>query len=124
LRSLPGNDPAIQKWFQQIDAVKIAFDAALFSAEQGIAAGRATDCQSLARQSTALLKVLPALQRLSSPGAGELATTLQPMLMSMSQLAADCVAGDFAAARSLLPAAVAQQADAQGRVDEILDGDA
>jgi hypothetical protein len=123
LRSLPGNDPGIQKWFRQIDAVKIAFDAALFSAEKGIAAGRAADCQSLARQSTALLNLLPTLQRLPTPGAADLAGALQPMLTTMSELARVCAAGDFAAARSMLGTAVSQQAEAQGRVDEILDGD-
>jgi hypothetical protein len=120
--AIPGTDPAIQRWFLDSGAAKIAVNDALLRAERGVAEGTAAECKPL---SSALQKLSGALPKLAavSPAGQRLAAAIQPPLATFDTAATACLAKNFAAARTALDAGVVQQADAQATVDEILDGD-
>jgi hypothetical protein len=121
---MPGADPAIQKWFQALDKAKGAFDQALFEAEQAIATKTAARCQSLSQTATSIDARLPGLRGVSPTAGAAIADTLHPLMTTMLSVADSCTKGDFVAAQTLLTqTAIPQQADAQERIDEILDGD-
>jgi hypothetical protein len=118
---IPGTDPAIQRWFLSSGAVKVAFNNALLRAERGVASGSAADCQPLDTAVRALSAALPKLGALS-PAGQKLAAAIQPPVSTFRAAATACLAKDFAAAKTSLDTGVRQQAEAQGTVDEILDG--
>jgi t-SNARE complex subunit (syntaxin) len=119
---IPGTDPAIQRWFLDNDAAKVAFNDALLRAERGVAGHTASECTPLRSAVDRLNKVLPKLAALS-PAGQKLAAAMQPAVTTFDSAATACLAKNFAAAQTALDSAVLQQADAQARVDEILDGD-
>jgi hypothetical protein len=119
---IPGTDAAIQRWYLNNGAVKVAFNDALFRAERGVASGNASECRPLDVAGRALSAVLPKLKGLS-PAGQKLAAAIQPPITTFETAAQACLAGNFAAARTALDAGIVQQADAQATVDEILDGD-
>lgn len=121
-RPIPGTDAAIQRWFLDNEGRKVKFNDALLRAERAVAGGDAAGCRPLDAAARALSAALPALGRLS-PAGQQLAATMQAPLTTFAAAAAACLANDFAAARNALDSGVVQQADAQQRVDEILDGD-
>ena len=121
---MPGDDPAIQRWFLGIDRAKTAFDQALFQAERGIGTKTAADCQALKRTSTAIQAKLPTLRAVSSPAGAALAGVVDPMMTTMVSIADSCLSGNFVSAQTLLTqTGIPQQANVQARIDEILDGD-
>lgn len=120
--SIPGTDPAIQRWFLDNGGAKVAFNNALLRAERGVAAGRSTECRPLAATARVLLNVLPRLEGLSVAG-HKLGAAYQIPVATFSVAASQCQAGDFPAAKAALDLGVSQQAEAQTEVDEILDGD-
>jgi|GEM_PF-2672801 len=120
--SIPGTDPAIQRWFLDNDAAKVAFNDALLRAERGVAGRTAPECKPLGSAIVRLTKVLPKLAALS-PAGQRLAAALQPAVTTFDSAATACLARNFPAAQLALDAGVVQQADAQAMVDEILDGD-
>lgn len=119
---IPGTDPAIQRWFLDNDAAKVAFDDALLRAERGVASRTASECKPLASAIARLDKVLPKLAALS-PAGQRLAAAIQPAVTTFDSAATACQARNFPAAQLALDSGVVQQADAQAAVDEILDGD-
>lgn len=119
---IPATDPAIQRWFLDNDAAKVAFNDALLRAERGVAGRTASECKPLGSAIARLDKVLPKLAALS-PAGGQLAAAIQPAVTTFGSAATACLAKDFPAAQLALDAGVAQQAEAQAVVDEILDGD-
>jgi hypothetical protein len=119
---IPGTDPAIQRWYLSNGAAKIAFNDALFAAEQAIPGHNASGCNRLDVAARGLLAVLPQLAGLS-PAGQKLAAAMQPAITTFGTAAQACLAGNFAAAQTALDAGIVQQADAQTTVDEILDGD-
>lgn len=119
---IPGTDPAIQRWFLDSGAAKVAFNDALLRAERGVVAHTASQCTSLSIAIQGLDKVLPRLAALSAAGQ-KLAAVIQPTLTTFGSAATACLARNFSAAQLALDAGVVQQADAQATVDEILDGD-
>ncbi|MDQ1720633.1 MAG: hypothetical protein QOI26_367 [Pseudonocardiales bacterium] len=120
--SVPGTDPAIQRWFLGNGARKVAFNDALLRAERGVASANAPECRPLEVAARALSVVLPKLAALSAAGQ-KLATAIQPPIATFGTAAQACLAKDFPAAKTSLDLGVVQQADAQTTVDEILDGD-
>ncbi|MDQ1743160.1 MAG: hypothetical protein QOE23_1499 [Pseudonocardiales bacterium] len=121
-RPIPGTDPAIQHWFLDNGAAKVAFNNALLRAERGVANRSASECKPLSAAVGQLEKVLPKLAALS-PAGQKLAAALQPAVATFDSAATACLARDFPAAQAALDTGVGQQADAQADVDEILDGD-
>ncbi len=121
-QAIPATDPAIQRWFLDNGAEKDRFNDALLRAQQAVAGKNPTGCRSLDAGTRGLASALPALERLS-PAGQKLASTMRVPLTSFASAAASCLAGDFAAARAALDTGVAQQADAQHEVDEILEGE-
>jgi hypothetical protein len=121
-RAIPGTDAAIQRWFLNNGAVKVRFNDALLRAETAVASGDTTGCQPLGAEARALSSVLSALGRLS-PAGEKLAAAMQAPLTSFEAAASACVNKDFPTAQNALNSGVAQQAEAQEAVDEILDGD-
>ncbi|MDQ1739041.1 MAG: hypothetical protein QOE53_693 [Pseudonocardiales bacterium] len=121
-RPVPGTDPAIQRWFLDNGAAKVAFNDALLRAERGVASGTASECKPLSIATQILNKALPKLTTLSAAGQ-KLVAAIQPALTTFGAAATACLAKDFATARTSLDAGIVQQADGQAMVDEILDGD-
>lgn len=119
---IPATDPAIQRWFLDNGGSKVRFNDALLGAQRAVAAKNAAGCQPLDAGTRALASTLPALERLS-PAGQKLASTMRVPLTTFAAAAAACLAGDFAAARAGLDTGVAQQADAQHEIDEILEGE-
>lgn len=119
---VPGTDPAIQRWFLDNDAAKVAFNDALLRAERGVASRTASECKPLSSAIARLDKVLPKLAALS-PAGQRLAAAIQPAVTTFDSAATACQARNFPAAQLALDSGVVQQADAQATVDEILDGD-
>ena len=64
---IPGADPSIQHWFLRVANAQIAFDNALFRAEQGIAKHVAWMCRPLQHKAQPLLSALPSLRNNPSP---------------------------------------------------------
>lgn len=120
--AIPGTDPAIQRWFLNNGAAKVASNDALLRAERGTAAGKAAECQPLVASSRVLLNVLPKLKGLSVAGQ-KLAAAMQTPVATFGLAGSQCVAGDFSAAKATLDLGVSQQREAQSSIDEILDGD-
>jgi hypothetical protein len=120
--AIPGTDPAIQRWFLNNGAAKVAFNNALLRAERGVAAAKTAECQPLATSARVLVNVLPKLKGLS-PAGQKLAAALEAPVATFGVAASQCLAGDFVAAKATLDVGVTQLADAQATVDEILDGD-
>jgi hypothetical protein len=125
---IPGDDPAIQRWFLAIDKAKWAYDNALFKAEQVIfspspSASSASACQPLVQTVKAILAALPKLRSVSPPAGASIADAVQPLMDTMQQVGAACVSMNFTTARSLLATGIPQQASAQAAIDAILDGD-
>jgi hypothetical protein len=120
--SIPGTDPAIQRWFLSSGAIKVAFNDALLRAERGVASSNAAECRPLDAAARALSVVLPKLAALSQAGQ-KLAAAIQPPITTFGTAAQACLAKNFPGAQTSLEAGIVQQADAQATVDEILDGD-
>jgi hypothetical protein len=125
---MPGTDPHVQAWFKGAEKVQIAFDNALFKAEQDIAAGRGTsNCSALRDMTSKILAVLPKLAALPAGGA-LMAAQYTPPVQQFAEVAAQCASGNFAQARALLgdesSGAIAAYGKAQEQVDEILDAGA
>lgn len=123
-RRIPGDDPSIQRWFLKVGKAQVAFDNALFRAEQGIARHVTSMCRPLDRKVQSILSALPRLRNIRSRAGSEIADAIEPGMKTFKQMGDRCAAGDFAGARVLMPTGVRQQADAQTKLDEILDGDA
>jgi hypothetical protein len=119
---IPGTDPVIQRWFLDNGAAKIAFNDALLRAERGVASGTASECKPLRDAVQTLGKGLSKLAAVSAAGQ-KLAAAIQPALTTFDSAATACLAKNFPGAQTALDVGVAQQADAQATVDEILDGD-
>ena len=121
--AIPGTDPAIQRWFLLLDRAKTAFDKALFQAERGVANKMPSDCQALATTAQKITGQLPALVNVAPAGA-RLAAAISPVMQRMATMAAACLASDWTVASIAMSTGIAQQAQAQTVIDEILDGDA
>lgn len=126
--AVPGTDPGIQRWFKTNEKLRITFNDQLLKAEQEIAAQSGTaNCSALADTTAKVVTVLTALQNLPR-GGGQIAAAYLPPMQKFSAVAVACRGGDYATAASLLgttaSGAVAEWADAQAVVDEILDGGA
>jgi hypothetical protein len=122
--ALPGADPAIQRWFLGVDKVRAAFGDDLRKAEQAITAGTSAGCTALDQIVRRIVAALPSLRSVPSPAGARIATAVQPLMDTMGTVAAQCLAGSFAAAQSSLAIAIPQQASVQATMDAILDGDA
>jgi hypothetical protein len=121
--TMPGADPAIQKWFLSVEKQKIAFNQALFQAQRGIKANSAAACQPLRRAASALQAELARLRSVSSPAGAKIADAIAPLMVTMTSIADVCIKGDFPAAQKLMDSTgVPQQAETQALIDEILDG--
>jgi hypothetical protein len=108
----------------KVGKAQVAFDNGLFRAEQGIAKRVASRCRPLADKIEPILSALPSLRSIPSGAGSEIADAIAPAMRTFSKMGDRCAAGDFAGARALLPTGVRRQADAQTKLDEILDGDA
>jgi hypothetical protein len=120
--AIPGTDPAIQRWFLDNGAAKVAFNDALLRAERGVVSRSTSECMPLDSAISRLDKVLPKLAALSAAGQ-KLAAAIQPVLTTFDSATTACLTKNFPVAQTALDAGVARQADAQAEVDEILDGD-
>jgi len=126
---MPGTDPHVQSWFKGVEKVQIAFNNALFKAEQDIAAGgpKTKNCSTLMNMTSQILAALPKLAAIPAGGALMAAQYTAPM-QQFSEVAAQCASGNFSKAKELLgnesTGAVGAYGDAQEEVDEILDAGA
>ncbi|MDQ1753191.1 MAG: hypothetical protein QOE71_4247 [Pseudonocardiales bacterium] len=121
--TMPGADPAIQKWFLSVEKAKITFNQALFQAQRGIKANSAAACQPLRRAASAIQAELARLHSVSSPAGAKIADAVAPLMVTMTSIADACIKGDYPAAQKLMDSTgVPQQADTQALIDEILDG--
>ncbi|MCU1615575.1 MAG: hypothetical protein JWO98_3115 [Frankiales bacterium] len=113
-----GTNPAVQAWFKnhepQRTAVNDALQAAYQQLGQGPAPGPGDGCQRLVQAADAMLATVPAPKQALTPlvvaGVGQLKAGAQ-----------QCLAGNAAAARNTLTAAGNVRADADLRIDEILE---
>ena len=139
---MPGTDPAMQRWFLNVDKARIAFNNVLLKAEAdvaagaGAAAGRAgaaagatgtANCAALVAATGAITKLLPLLRKIAAGGAA-VADAYAPSLDAFGAAGSACVKGDFAGAQAILgdtsSGAIAEYGVAQEQVDEILDAGA
>jgi hypothetical protein len=120
--TMPGVNPAIQKWLLDNGKKKIDFDQALFQAEKGITAKSPADCQPLNKTAHTLGAALSGLSHVPDPAGSKIASLYASLMTKMESVATACVNGDFAGAQTQLDTtAIPQQADTQASVDDILD---
>ena len=113
-----GTNPAVQAWFKSHEPQRTALNDALQAAYQqlgqGPAPGPGDGCQRLVQAADAMLATVPAPKQALTPlvvaGVGQLKAGAQ-----------QCLAGNAAAARNTLTAAGNVRADADLRIDEILE---
>ena len=114
----PGEDPAVQEWFQRQQGDEIEFQNALLQAEHGIAAPSASttaSCRRLDRAARALQGALPAPNAaLNGPVGGWLTDILSAT--------GACMRGDVKGAAVSITQGVVKRAAAQDTIDEVLDG--
>jgi hypothetical protein len=120
--AIPGDDPAIQRWFLAIDKAKWVLNNAYLKAVQGVSRQSATDCQPLGQTVQAIVAALPKVQNLGAAGA-RIAAAVTPLMTNMGQLASSCTIGDFPTARTILNTVIPQQGNVQATIDSVLDGD-
>ena len=104
-RAMPGTDPAMQRWFLDVDKARIAFNNVLLRGAPRAAAGiggatgaGTANCSALVAATGVITKVLPALRKITAGGEA-VADAYGPSLDAFAAAGSACVKRDFAGAQ-------------------------
>lgn len=115
---IPGEDPAVQRWFQNRETMQIELNNALQAARDLAAPSRQTTtiCTRLTVVSRKLQVYQPVpVARLEGP--------VNAGIAQFHQAGRACLTGDYATMRQLIDEGTTERAEAQHHVDEILEGE-
>lgn len=115
---IPGEDPAVQRWFQNREAMQIELNNALQAARDLAAPSRQTT--AVCTRLTVVSRKLQVNQRVP---VARLEGPVNAGIAQFHQAGRACLTGDYAAMRQLIDEGAAERADAQHHLDEILEGE-
>lgn len=114
----PGEDPAVQRWFQNRETMQIELNNALQAARGLVAPSR--QATAVCTRLTVVSRKLQVYQRVPVP---RLEGPVNAGIAQFHRAGRACLTGDYAAMRHLIDEGTTERADAQHHLDEMLHGE-
>lgn len=115
---IPGEDPAVQRWFQNRETMQIELNNAL-QAARGLA-GPSRQATAVCTRLTVVSRKLQTYQRIP---VAVLEGPVNAGIEQFHRAGRACLTGDYAAMRQLIDEGTTERADAQHHLDEMLHGE-